>query len=83
MDEALEANPIHPLQHGFRSNRSTETAISSMVNYLEEYVMSNKHCIGIFLDIKSAFDSISPLHIPCALLNNLQAMPIRISQGET
>ena len=68
MDEALIDNPIHTRQHGFRSDRSTETAISTMTNYIEEFIMQKKHCVGVFLDIKSAFDSISPDHIRSELL---------------
>ena len=68
MDEAVIKHPINKRQHGLKSDRSTETAISSMTNYIEEYIMSRRHCIGIFLDIKGAFDSISPEHIREELL---------------
>ena len=68
MDEALVEHPIHTRQHGFRSDRSTETAISSVVDYAEQHVMNRRHCIGVFLDIKSAFDSIDPRHIKESLI---------------
>ena len=33
MDEAINQNPIHTLQHGFRNDRNTDTALSSAINY--------------------------------------------------
>ena len=69
MDEAILVNPVHTNQHGFRTDRSTETAISAVTDYAEKFVMNKEHCIGIFLDIKSAFDSIDPMHIKQCLLD--------------
>ena len=59
MDEKIKENPVHQRQHGFRSDRSTETAISETVNYIEKHLSRGDQCVGIFLDIKAAFDSIS------------------------
>ena len=63
MDTGLRKYPIHPRQHGFTKGKSTESALSGTTNYAESYVMMNMHCVGIFLDISSAFDSISAEHI--------------------
>ena len=55
--------PIHKNQHGFQKGKSTETAISKTVNVIENLMNQRKYCIGLFLDIQGAFDTISPLHI--------------------
>ena len=70
MDRALIANPIHHKQHGFLSGRSTESAISNTVNYIEKHIMNKQHCVGVFLDISAAFDSIKPNHVRQALLKH-------------
>ena len=70
MDLALLTNPIHHKQHGFLAGKSTESAISNTVDYIERHIMNRQHCVGVFLDISSAFDSISPGHIRKALLKH-------------
>ena len=70
MDTALIANPIHHKQHGFLTGKSTESAISNTANYIERHIMKNQHCVGVFLDISSAFDSIKPNHVRRALLDH-------------
>jgi len=56
-------------QHGFRENRSTETAAHSLVNYIEDAFFDQKVCASAFLDIKSAFDSAWHPAIISALVN--------------
>ena len=70
MDRALLANPIHHKQHGFMSGKATESAVSNTVNYIEKHIMQKQHCVGVFLDISSAFDSIRPGHVRQALLDH-------------
>ena len=55
--------PIHDKQHGFTKGRSTESAISNAVDYIERCIFRAGSCIGVFLDISSAYDSISIEHI--------------------
>ena len=69
MKEDLERNPLHERQHGFRSDRSTETAISAVEAYVEKHIMNRQHCLAIFLDITSAFDSISAEFVQRSLLD--------------
>ena len=59
--------PIHEKQHGFSKGKSTESAISNTVDYIERCLFRNKTCIGVFLDISSAYDSINIDHIRNAL----------------
>ena len=67
MDKSLVDNPIHHKQHGFQKGKSTESALSNTVNYIESFVMKHQYALGIFLDISSAFDSIDPDHIRSSL----------------
>ena len=68
VDQTLETMPISEHQQGFRRCRSTETAISNTVNYIEKFSKRNEHCLAVFLDIAAAFDTISPSHIKQTLL---------------
>ena len=70
MDEALIKHPIHPKQHGFQSGRSTESALSNTVNYIESFLFQNHYALGVFLDISSAFDSICPDHVRDSLVKH-------------
>ncbi|KZS10420.1 Uncharacterized protein APZ42_025121, partial [Daphnia magna] len=44
-------------QHGFRENRSTETAALSLISFIEGSFSDKKVFASAFLDLKSAFDS--------------------------
>ena len=67
VDMTLESKPISEHQQGFRRCRSTETAISNTVNYIEKFNKRNEHCLAVFLDIAAAFDTIRPEHIKLML----------------
>ena len=69
VDQTLESKPISEHQQGFRRCRSTETAISNTINYIENFNKRNDHCLAVFLDIAAAFDTISPNHIRKTLLD--------------
>ena len=43
-----------------RDRKCTETAISKTVNEIEKHLSNKDRCIGLFLDIQAAFDTISP-----------------------
>lgn len=60
-------------QFGFRSARSTEDAIVSLVGNITHNLDKKNHCIGIFLDLAKAFDTVSKL----ILLRKLELMGIR------
>ena len=70
MDKDMEDHPIHHLQHGFTKGKSTESAISNTADYIEQHLYDDQHCLGLFLDISSAFDSISIDHIRHTLLQH-------------
>ena len=70
LDQSLIEFPIHDRQHGFRCDRSTETAISEVTNEIEKHIYKRQRTLGVFLDMKSTFDTISPGHIRRCLLNH-------------
>ena len=58
MDNAIKHSTVHAQQHGFRTDRNTDTAISTVTDYIERHISNQKHVIGVFLDIQAAFDPI-------------------------
>ena len=46
-------------QYGFRSNRSTALALTEMVEMITDAIDDSKYAIGIFIDLKKAFDTIN------------------------
>jgi hypothetical protein len=55
----LELNKlIDKYQFGFQKGLSTEHNLIHLTNYISEALNSNKFCIGVFLDIKKAFDCV-------------------------
>lgn len=46
-------------QFGFRKGRSTEDAVAHMVDHISEKLDSSQKCIGVFLDLAKAFDTVS------------------------
>lgn len=70
----LETNKIiSENQFGFRRSRSTEDAIGSLVKHAVKEIDEMQKCVGIFLDLSKAFDTVS---VPL-LLNKLETVGIR------
>ena len=44
-------------QHAFRAGYSTESALSDFVDSVESSILRQKYALGVFLDIKGAFDN--------------------------
>jgi hypothetical protein len=60
-------------QYGFLPKKSTEHNLLHVVNYISQALNDGKFCIGVFLDLKKAFDVCShPI-----LLKKLEKMGIR------
>lgn len=56
----LEKNKLLSLnQYGFRNGRSTEDAVSNLVDHVIGNLDSGKRCVGVFLDLAKAFDTVS------------------------
>ena len=56
-------------QLGFRKSRSTDEAIHCLISKIEEALVNGQFALSCFVDIKSAFDSISFQSIILALSN--------------
>ncbi len=50
-------NKLNMNQHAFRKGSSCDSALSDMVDELESTVFRRQYTLGIFLDIKGAFDN--------------------------
>lgn len=60
-------------QYGFRKYKSTADAVKSVTDYLVDQIDNNKKALGIFLDLKKAFDTVS---VPI-LINRLESIGVR------
>lgn len=49
-------NILNSAQHGFRKNKSTQSAVLDFLVSLYNNLDSNNKCIGIFMDLSKAFD---------------------------
>lgn len=68
-----QKNLLHHRQFGFRKGISTEDAVSSLVRRVCSLLDDGNPCIGVFLDLAKAFDTVStPI-----LLEKLHKMGIR------
>ena len=82
----LEDLQIYPhklsnVQHGFRNDRSTYTALSTAINYIESAFIQKEIAIAVFLDIHGAFNNmivqnalteLDILGAPTAITNTLR-----------
>lgn len=50
---------LSPRQFGFRRHRSTEDAITLLTEHIAKSLDSDKKCVGVFLDLAKAFDTVS------------------------
>ena len=62
MEQALLNNPIHPKQHGFLSNKGTESALSNTVNYIEKFLFKKQQDSGYKCYILTLFLRITLRH---------------------
>lgn len=60
-------------QYGFRSGKSTEDAVTNLVNFTIGKINDSQKCLGVFLDFAKAFDTVSrPI-----LLKKLEMLGVR------
>lgn len=70
----LDSNKIiSDYQFGFRKNISTEDAVSSLVKHTVAEIERKQKCLGIFLDLSKAFDTVC---VPL-LINKLEVLGVR------
>lgn len=60
-------------QFGFRASKSTDDAVSQLTDFVSSKVDENQKCIGVFLDLAKAFDTVSI----SALVNKLDVIGVR------
>ena len=75
LQHLLSNDLLYNFQFGFIPKRTTEQNLLHIVNYITNALNENKYCIGIFLDLKKAFDVCSH----DILLKKLQKMGIKDS----
>ena len=54
----IRTNFFHEGQYGFIHKRNTTQAAMKVVNFITDALNNGEYAIGIFLDIKKAFDSV-------------------------
>jgi hypothetical protein len=53
----LEINQLlYKHQYGFQKNKSTEQNLLHVINYIGNAINGGNYCIGVFIDLKKAFD---------------------------
>ena len=57
-DKYLAVNPMHKYQFAFQKGKSTEAALSQVVDRIESGLYRNAFTLAVFLDISGAFDNI-------------------------
>lgn len=50
---------IHPNQFGFQRFKNTEHNLIQVVNFISKAINEGDYCIGVFLDLKKAFDTVN------------------------
>jgi hypothetical protein len=53
---------LYENQFGFQRGKSTEHNLLKVVNYIGNSINSGKFCIGVFFDLKKAFDVVSLIY---------------------
>ena len=66
-------NILTPSQYGFRKSLSTNLAILEMQDRAVNYLSNNENCVGIFLDLSKAFDTLNHT----ILLSKLEHLGVR------
>jgi len=49
-------NILYEHQYGFQRNKSTEHSIIHSLNFISNALNDDKYCVGVFFDLKKAFD---------------------------
>ena len=55
--------PLSAHQHAFRRQRSTDSALTNMIGYIEKAFQNDEYALVAFLDIKGAFDNVKTLSV--------------------
>ena len=55
---SLSSNPLHEEQHAFSREKGTDTALIRVVDTIEKGLLTGKLSLGVFIDIKGAFNNL-------------------------
>jgi hypothetical protein len=66
-DEILAFMPLHPIQHAYQAGKSVETALHQLVVPVQKALDQQETALGVFLDIRGAFNNTSYDSICAAL----------------
>ena len=55
---SLKSKPMSRRQHAFRKGSSCDSALSSLVDTIESATLRGEYALGVFLDIRGAFDNL-------------------------
>ena len=58
-------------QHGFSKGRSTDSALTSMMEHIESALSNKGFALGVFLDIQGAFDNVNPNSILLGMVEKI------------
>ena len=67
--KTLKDNPLNERQHAYRTGKSTESAISQVLNQIEKGLLKRSYTLACFIDISSAFDRLDPKQATRALIS--------------
>lgn len=74
-------NLLSTNQHGFRERKSTLNAAQQLTSFLVDKLDKNKKTLGIFLDLKKAFDTVSvPILIKKLENIGIRGLPLQLFQ---
>ncbi len=74
--KSLALSPQSKHQHAFRKHYSTDTALSVVVDKIEEGLLNKQVTIAVFLDIRGAFDSVKQEYVIQSMLRKGIELPI-------
>ena len=66
-EEYISKKPISRMQHGFRADKSTNTAIITTADKIEKAILRDEFAVCVFLDIAGAFDNLRPNKVIAAM----------------
>ena len=58
-ETAFRDFPMSVNQNGFRKGKSTESALTNTIEYIEDAIINVNYALAVFLDIAAAFDSVT------------------------
>lgn len=74
-----ENSIISENQFGFRAGRSTEDAVSGLSEHVAKLIDSKQKCLGIFLDLAKAFDTVSvPILLAKMEYLGIRGIPLKL-----